>query len=26
VCGRPVKVSGVVTYNFVLQFGVYRMP
>jgi TonB family protein len=22
VCGHPVKVSGVVTYNFVLQFGV----
>jgi TonB family protein len=21
LCGRPVKVSGVVTYNFVLQFG-----
>lgn len=22
VCGHPVKMSGVVTYNFVLQFGV----
>jgi TonB family protein len=25
VCGHPVKVSGVITYNFVLQFGVKRL-
>jgi TonB family protein len=24
VCGHPVKVSGVITYNFVLQFGIGR--
>jgi TonB family protein len=22
ICGHPVKVSGVITYNFVLQFGI----
>ena len=24
LCGHPVKVTGVVTYNFVLQFGIMR--